>query len=548
MPWSLPSSRSGATTRAGAHRRALAVLIGSAVLLVVGPVAGAQAAGTASLTGTVTAVKGGTLDGIEVTASGSNGFGTTTTAGGGKYTIAGGQLGGGSYTVSFSDPTGKYAFLQKAATLSEGAATELNAALQETGSISGTVTNAANGAGLGNVSVAVSGPVTEFTTTEANGHYTIGELPPGTYSIEFSANNGEFVAQTASATITEGAVSQVNAALKQGGKISGRVTDAYTHNGLGKIALNVFNPNGVGGGFAVTNGNGEYTVSGLASGSYKIAYFWLPSEAELKEFEHAPRFIPKYIEQFFNGQPSAATANTVGVSEGSVTSGIDVAMVPSAPMNKALPVVSGTATVGSPLMCSSGSWTGESLSLSVGWPLTTPFTYQWLRNGTAIAGSTSPLYVVAPADLGHGLECEVTATIEAGHASAKSALFPVASPVPVVTISASKLRASKNTITVKAKCANATCAGAAQLVQTVVVKHRKGKRNISKKTTLVVAKGTYSLAAGKTGTITLHLTKRGKSKLAGAHRLAPKLVVSVTGGKQVTKVVQLSLAAAKRKH
>lgn len=540
MQWSLLSSHRGATgrnrtaappvtcSRARAHRWALAVLVVSMLLLLIGPAAGAQAAGTASLTGTVSAIKGGNLNGIEVTANGFNGFGTTTTAAGGKYTIAG--LGEGSYTVGFSDPSGKYVFLERSATLSEGAATELNAALQETGSISGTVTSAASGAGLGNVSVSISGPVSEFTTTEANGHYTIGELPPGNYSIEFFAGGG-FVAQTAFTTVTEGAVSQVNAALKQGGKISGRVTDAYTHNGLGKIGVNAFNPNGVGGGFAVTNDNGEYTVSGLPSGSYKISYFWLPSEAEFKEFEHAPRFIPKYIEQFFSGQPSAATANTVAASEGNVTSGIDVAMVPSAPVNKALPVISGAAAAGSPLACSSGSWTGETLSLNVGWPLTTPFGYQWLRNGTAITGSTSPTYVVAPADLGHGLECEVTASIEAGHASAKSALFPVASPVPVVTISASKLRASKNSTKVSVKCANATCAGAAQLVLTVFVKHRKGKRNISKKSTLVLAKGTYSVAAGKTGTITLRLTKGGRSRLAGAHRLTPKLVVSVAGGK-----------------
>jgi len=558
MQWSLLSSRRGATglartafspathLRARTHRHALAVLSGFALLLVVGPVAGAQAAGTASLTGTVSAVKGGNLDGIEVTANGSNGFGTTSTAGGGKYTIAGGQLGGGSYTVSFVDPTGKHVSLQRSTTLSEGAATELNAALQETGSISGTVTSAANGAGLGNAFVSISGPVTEFTTTEANGHYTIGELPPGNYSIEFSASGG-FVAQNAATTVTEGGISQVNAALKQGGKISGRVTDAYTHNGLGKIGVEAFDPNGSGNGSAMTNDNGEYTVSGLPSGSYKIAYFWLPSEAEFKQFEHAPRFIPKYIDQYFNGQPSAATANTVGASEGNTTSGIDVAMVPSAPVNKALPTISGTASVGSPLSCSSGSWTGEALTLSVGWPLTTPFGYQWLRNGTAITGSTSPTYIVAPADLGHGLECEVTVSIEAGHASAKSALFPVASPVPVVTISASKLRASKGSATVSVKCANATCAGTAQLIQTTVVKHRKGKKKTSKKTKLVLATGTYSLAAGKTGTVTLHLTKGGKSKLASAHRLTPKLVVSVTGGKRVEKAVQLSLAAAKKK-
>jgi uncharacterized cupredoxin-like copper-binding protein len=183
----------------------------------------------------------------------------------------------------------------------------------------------------------------------------------------------------------------------------------------------------------------------------------------------------------------------------------------------------------------------------VGWPLTNPFTYQWLRNGAAIAGSTSSTYVVQPVDLGHGMECEVTASNNAGHASAKSASFPVTNPVPVITTSASKLRVSKNSTPVSLKCANAACVGSGQLVATVVVKHRKGKKTVSKKTKLVVATGSYSLAAGKSGTMTLRLTKGGKKKLASAHRLSPKLLVSVTGGKRLEKSVQLVLAAAKKK-
>jgi hypothetical protein len=532
--------------RKDALRWTLAVLVGSVVLLAVGPLAGAQALGTAKLAGEVTA-KGGAkakLPGIEVTAEGPE-FRAATTEAAGKYEI--GTLAGGTYEVTFRDPTEVHAPVTETVGVTEGLAETLNAALAETGSLSGTVTSAASGAGLGGVTVTIEEAETfTSTVTEGNGRYTFEHLAPGSYTIEFSPGSGEYQPQTGQATITEGGAALANAALLQSAQISGRVTDAYTHNGLEKIGVDAFSSSG-GSGSAITNANGEYTVSGLTSGSYKIDYYSIPTEAEEKAAEKAPRLIPKYIEQYFNNQPSAATANTVAASEGSTTSGINVAMVPSAPVNALAPTVSGTPTVGSPLACSNGSWTGDSLRLAVGWPLTNPFSYQWLRNGAAIAGSTSPSYLVQTADLGHGLECEVTATTEAGHASAKSAAFAVALPVPVVTISASKLRVSKNSVSVKITCASAACVGSGELVQTVITKHRKGKRTVKKKTTLVIGSGKYSLAAGKSGTLTLRLTKGGIKKLTAARRLAPKLLVSVTGGKRLEKTVQLLAAAGKKR-
>jgi hypothetical protein len=244
----------------------------------------------------------------------------------------------------------------------------------------------------------------------------------------------------------------------------------------------------------------------------------------------------------------AATANTVGVNEGGTTSGINVAMVPSAPVNTSPPAISGATAVGSLLTCSTGSWTGESeQKLSVGWPLSSPFGYQWLRDGAAIAGTALAGYVVQSADVGHGLQCEVSATNAAGHASAKSATFTVANPVPVITTSASTLRVSKGSAPVPIRCANATCVGSGQLVATVVVKHRKGKRTVSRRTALAVASGSYSLAPGKAGTITVRLTRAGKKKLASAHRLSAKLTISVRGGKSVTKTVTLVAAGKKKK-
>jgi Carboxypeptidase regulatory-like domain len=532
-------------------RRALAVLVGCVALFAVAPVAAAQAA---SLEGTVTAVKGGaTLKGIEVTATSELGgpSGSATTAGGGTYTIAG--LSTGEYTVKFHDPADKYVDQEKAIVLAAGT-NMLNAALQESGMISGRVTSAATGSGLGGVEVDVdqSGGTGFFfhsTTTEPDGDYRVEDVPPGEYVVDFSPNESGYLSQGTTTNLLEGEEKHIDAALKQGGKISGTVTSAVTHGGLAKIGVRAFKANpeteGFGGGYAETKANGEYTVTGLPNGSYKVSFEWEYSEAEAKEFEKAkaPRFIPKYITQYFNDQPSVATANAVGASEGNTTSGINAAMVPTAPVNTALPAVSGTPTVGDLLSCSNGSWTGESeQTLAVGWPLTTPFTYQWLRDGGAIAGATSPAYLVQAVDVGHSLACEVGATNYAGHASARS--NPVAVTLPAVTVSSAKIVVSGSSARVPIACANATCAGTIELTGQIAVKG-KGKKKAKKKT-VVLAKGSYSLAAGKSATIAVHLSAAGKSALAKAkrHKLSATAVVSVAGGTTAKKSIVL---AAKKK-
>jgi hypothetical protein len=525
------------------------VLVGCVALFAIVPVAAAQAA--VSLEGTVTAVKGGNLKGIEVTASSELGGtpGSTTTAGDGTYTITG--LSTGEYTVRFHDPTAKYVDQFEPIVLAEGKNT-LNASMRESATISGRVTSAATGSGLGNVQVRLSGlggtgeEEERFVTTDGEGYYTLSNLPPGSYVLDFSSFESSYVAQSTTTSVGEGEVDTVNIALREGGKISGTVTSAVNHGGLAKIGVCAFGSNG--GNCASTNSNGEYTVTGLSTGSYKVSFSWEFSEAEGKACVHAAQCPPKYLTQYFNNQPSEATANAVGATEGSTTSGINAAMVTAAPVNTALPVVSGTPKVGDLLSCSNGSWTGESaLTLTLGWPLTTPFTYQWLRDGGVIGGATSAAYLVQKADLGHGLACEVGATNDAGHASAKS--NPVAVTLPVVTVSSAKIVVSGSSARVPIACANAACAGTIELTGKVAVKVKgKGKKKAKQKT-VVLAKGSYSLAASKKATITVRLTAAGKSALAKAksHKLSATATASVAGGTTVKKSVKLSQAQAKKK-
>jgi hypothetical protein len=82
----------------------------------------------------------------------------------------------------------------------------------------------------------------------------------------------------------------------------------------------------------------------------------------------------------------------------------------TAPENTAAPMISGTARVGETLTCSEGTWTADPTS----------YTYNWLRDGSAITGAGSSTYTVQAADEGHTLTCEVTARNTAGSASAPS--------------------------------------------------------------------------------------------------------------------------------
>ena len=194
-------------------------------------------------------------------------------------------------------------------------------------------------------------------------------------------------------------------------------------------------------------------------------------------------------------------------------------------------------------MCAPGLWTGK--------PAPT-FSYQWLRGGAPIAGANATGYTVQSADAGNSLSCQITAKNAKGEKSARSASVaipanpvippPPPAPKPVLTITGSKVVVSGRSATVHIVCSDAACAGSAELTMQIVVKHRKGKKTVSRKETLVLAKGSYSLAAGKSGTLVLRLTAAGKTRLAHVkrHPLTVKLSVSVKGGKTTLESVRVS--------
>jgi hypothetical protein len=545
-------------------RWALAALLGCVALLILAPTVLA-AGGTGRISGTVEA-GGKRVENVNVLviSAGREFAGFATTNANGEYEVTG--LAAASYRVKFEPGRGSiYApqFYSGKSSFSEATpvpveeaktTTGIDAELHEGGTISGTVTGAGAG-GLEHVGVFVftAGEGPEFfgssTVTGAGGEYKVTGLATGSYTVEFYPENGfglNFVPQyyegaallsgAKQVSVTEGKTkSGINATLQEGGKISGTVTDAVTHKPLAKVSVSAYGIVGGEegfGGFTETNANGEYTILGLGNGTYKV------------EFEGPGGPADEYITQYYNNEPTFASANLVTANQGSTTPVINAALVRKAPVNAAGPVVSGTPAVGQTLSCANGSWTGEP---------TPTFTHTWLRNGAVIAGATGRTYVVQTADEGTGLACKVTATNKHGSASAVSNTLTVPTPPPpppspIVELPSTKLIVSGGSARVPLICAGSTCAGTIELTEQIVVKHRHHGRTRSRRETIVLARGSYALAAGQTATIFVRLTHAGKNALARArrHQLSATARVSVIGG--ATQYASVVLSERARKH
>ncbi|HUU94779.1 MAG TPA: carboxypeptidase regulatory-like domain-containing protein, partial [Phycisphaerae bacterium] len=153
-------------------------------------------------------------------------------------------------------------------------------AIRKTYSISGRVTNA-GGTGIGNV-IVMAGGLARSTATD--GRYTISGLLAGTYAVQATKAEFTFEPATQDATVNEsvGDASGVDfVGTKRTYSISGRVYDA-SDAAIEGASVRVDDGNGDEVATALTDANGEYSVSGLPAGEYypsatKISYSFEPA-------------------------------------------------------------------------------------------------------------------------------------------------------------------------------------------------------------------------------------------------------------------------------
>jgi carboxypeptidase family protein len=200
------------------------------------------------------------------------------------------------------------------------------------GAISGTVTDAASHSGLAGIEVCAEVPSSldfECATTDGTGSYTITGLAPESYTVRFYAdsdhvdqyfdgvtnyNDATLVQVTAGATTTS-----IDAVMQIASKITGTVTDAISHAPIEGISACATKLDGSFRRCGFFSGSdGTYAITGLDPGSYKVR-FYQESLGGLDSSEN-------YLEQFYDGVRQESQAQSVSVTTGHITTGIDAAM------------------------------------------------------------------------------------------------------------------------------------------------------------------------------------------------------------------------------
>ena len=136
------------------------------------------------------------------------------------------------------------------------------------------------------------------------------------------------------------------------------------------------------------------------------------------------------------------------------------------PVNTVAPAVTGTASAGSVLSCSTGTWTG----------LPTPtYTYQWQHGTTNIGGATAATYTLDRSYIGETIRCVVTGTntVTAVAANSNASSAVVAVPLNTVAPAVTGTAAAGSTLS----CSTGTWTGTATIAYTY--QWQQGTTNIA---------------------------------------------------------------------
>ena len=213
---------------------------------------------TYSISGTVTVSGGGGLGGVAVSA----GSQTTTTASDGSYTLSG--LVAGSYIVTptLAEYTFQPAHRTPRVSQAAGSAPGVNfVATARSYTISGYARDS-HGAPLGGVQVTAGG---QSTATDSTGHYQLGGLPAGSYTVTPTLAEHSFSPSSRPVTVNH-TLGDAHNQNFTGTVLTYSIGGTITESGQPLAGVLV----SAGGKTALTGAGGSYTLTGLVAGAYTV--------------------------------------------------------------------------------------------------------------------------------------------------------------------------------------------------------------------------------------------------------------------------------------
>lgn len=214
---------------------------------------------------------------------------------------------------------------------------------------------------------------------------------------------------------------------------------------------------------------------------------------------------------------------------------------PQAPRGGGGIVVRAVPKVGHTVTCEPGAWTGSPT-----------FTYSFVNsaNGQSLQAGSATTYPLTAADVGRTIYCAVTASNAGGTSVVRTqALRPVEglptappegsapatqsqpgppAPSTLSLAGASLTTQSNGAATVKLTCAGSQpCTGKLTLQAARAAKKKRGRKAAR---LITIGLASFSVAAGKTASVTIHLNASGRALLTAGHgRLTAHLLIAHEG-------------------